>query len=71
MGEPGFSLRRDCLRRGAGVYNEGKQVRIRLHDGDSVRYVTSNEMVIDELVGALKQGVAEAKSAKVDWSELA
>ena len=53
------------------VYNEGKQVRIGLHDGNSVRYVTSNETMVVDLLGALRRGVAEAKSAKVDWSELA
>jgi len=52
-------------------FNEGKQVRIGLHDGSSVRYRTWDETKADELVGALKRGVAEAKSAKVDWSEMA
>jgi hypothetical protein len=52
-------------------FNEGKQVRIGLHDGSSVRYRTWDETKADELVGALKRGVAEAKPAKVDWSELA
>lgn len=49
----------------------GKKVRIGLHDGSSVRYGTWDQTVIDELVRALKRGVAEAKPAKVDWSELA
>ena len=49
----------------------GKEVRIGLHDGSSVRYGTWDETKADELVGALKRGVAEAKPAKVDWSELA
>ena len=48
-----------------------KEVRIGLHDGSSVRYGTWDETKADELVGALKRGVAEAKSAKVDWNELA
>jgi len=48
-----------------------KEVRIVLHDGSSIRYVTWNKTVVDELVGELKRGVAEAKSAKVDWSEMA
>ena len=48
-----------------------KEVRIGLHDGSSIRYMRRDETVIDELVGALKRGVAEAKPAKVDWSELA
>lgn len=52
-------------------FNEGKQVRIGLHDGSSVRYRTWDETKADELVGALKRGVAEAKPAKLDWSELA
>src|SRR5208337_5253638 len=43
------------------VYNEGKQVRIGLHDGNSVRYVTSNEKMVVDLLGALRRGVAEAK----------
>jgi hypothetical protein len=36
----------------------GNQVCIGLHDGSFVRYTTWNETVIDELVGALKRGVA-------------
>jgi len=52
-------------------FNEGKQVRIGLHDGSSVRYRTWDETKADELVGVLKRGGAEAKPAKVDWSELA
>ena len=67
----GFSLRRDRLGRVRVVYNEGKQVRIVLHDGSSIRYMRRDETVIDELLGVLRRGVAEAKSAKVDWSELA
>ncbi len=47
-----------------------KQVCIRLHDGSSVRYVTSNETMVDELLEVLKRGVSEAKPAKQDWSEL-
>jgi len=53
------------------VVNGRKEVRIVLHDGSSIRYMRRDETVIDELVGALKRGVAEAKPAKVDWSELA
>jgi len=53
------------------VVNGRKEVRIVLHDGSSIRYMRRDETVVDELVGALKRGVAEAKPAKVDWSELA
>jgi hypothetical protein len=49
----------------------GKVVRIGLHDGSFVHYMKWNETVIDELVEALRRGVAEAKPAKQDWSELA
>jgi len=49
----------------------GKQVCIGLHDGTSVRYMTWNEVLVDELVGALKRGVSQAKSAPPEWSELA
>jgi|SRR5271157_5495435 len=48
-----------------------KEVRIVLHDGSSIRYMRRDETVIDELLGVLRRGVAEAKSAKVGWSELA
>ncbi len=48
----------------------GKEVRIVLHDGSSIRYMKRDGTVIDQLVEALKRGVAEAKSAPPDWSEL-
>jgi len=48
-----------------------KEVRIVLHDGSSIRYVKRDGTVIDELLEVLKRGVAEAKSAKVGWTELA
>ena len=40
-----------------------QEVRIGLHDGSSVRYGTWDETKADELVRALKRGVAEAKPA--------
>ena len=49
----------------------GKEVRIRLHDGGSVRYLAWNESEADEFLEVLKQGVAEAKPASLNWSELA
>jgi hypothetical protein len=49
----------------------GKEVRIVLQDGSSIRYMKRDGTVIDELVGALKRGVSQAKSAQEDWSELA
>jgi hypothetical protein len=52
------------------VRKVGKEVRIVLQDGSSIRYMKKDGTVIDELVGALKRGVAEAKSAQEDWSEL-
>jgi|GEM_PF-2024066 len=53
------------------VVNGRKEVRIVLHDGSSIRYMRWDERVIDELLGVLRRGVAEAKSAPLDWSELA
>ncbi len=53
------------------VGRSGKQVCIGLHDGTSIRCMPWNETVVDELVGALKRGVAQPKSAPPDWSELA
>jgi len=53
------------------VDKDAKQLCIGLHDGSSVRYVTCNETKADELPGALRRGVAEAKPAKLAWSELA
>ena len=49
----------------------GKEVRIVLHDGSSIRYMKRDGTVIDELLEVLKRGVAQAKSAPPDWSELA
>ncbi len=49
----------------------GKEVRIVLHDGSSIRYMKRDGTVIDELLEVLRRGVSEAKPAKVDWSELA
>ena len=48
----------------------GKEVRIVLHDGSSIRYVKRDGTVIDELLEVLRRGVAQAKSAPPDWSEL-
>jgi hypothetical protein len=48
----------------------GKEVRIRLHDGSSVRYAPWDETEENELLEALRRGVAEAKPAPLDWSEL-
>jgi hypothetical protein len=48
----------------------GKEVRIRLHDGSSVRYFPRDETEENELLAALKLGVAEATPAPLDWSEL-
>ncbi len=48
----------------------GKEVRIVLHDGSSIRYFKTDGTVIDELLEVLKRGVAEAKSVPADWSEL-
>ncbi len=53
------------------VGRRGKQVSIGLHDGTSIRCMPWNETVVHELVGALERGVAQAKSAPPDWSELA
>src|SRR5271157_3584351 len=53
------------------VVNGRKEVRIVLHDCSSIRYMRWDERVIDELLGVLRRGVAEAKSAPLDWSELA
>jgi hypothetical protein len=47
----------------------GKEVRIRLHDGSSVRYFLSDETEENELLEVLRRGVAEAKPAPLDWSE--
>ncbi len=47
------------------------ELRIVLHDGSSIRYMRWDERVIDELLGVLRRCVAEAKSAPLDWSELA
>ena len=49
----------------------GKEVRIVLHDGSSIRYMRRDETVIDELLGVLRRGVAEVKPAPLDWRELA
>ncbi len=49
----------------------GKQVRIVLLDGYCVVYRTCNERAVDELVEALRRGVAEAKPRLIDWDELA
>jgi hypothetical protein len=49
----------------------GKEVRLVLHDGSSIRYMKRDGTVIDELLEVLKRGVAEAKPAPPDWSELA
>ena len=53
------------------VGRRGKQVCIGLHDSTSIHYMPWNETVVDELVGVLKRGVAQAKAAPPDWSELA
>ena len=42
----------------------GKEVRIVLHDGSSIRYMKRDGTVIDELLEVLKRGVAEAKPAQ-------
>ena len=52
------------------VVNGRKVVRIGLHDGSSIRYRTWDETETDELVGPLEWGVAQAKPASLDWSEL-
>jgi hypothetical protein len=49
----------------------GKEVRMILNDGRSVRYMTSQEAEIDQLVEVLKQGVARAKPGALDPDELA
>ena len=39
----------------------GREVVIRLIQGGSVRYVSTDETAVDELLGVLRQGIAEAK----------
>jgi len=48
----------------------GKEVRIVLHDGSSIRYMKRDGTVIDELLEVLKRGISQAKPAQEDWSEL-
>ena len=71
MEKQGFSLRRDRLGQGEGGSEGGKEVRIVLHDGSSIRYMKRDGTVIDELLEVLKRGVSQAKPAQEDWSELA
>ncbi len=48
----------------------GKEVRIVLQDGSSIRYMKRDGTVIDELLEVLKRGVSKAKPEPEDWSEL-
>jgi hypothetical protein len=48
----------------------GKEVRIRLRDGSSVRYFPWDETEENALLEVLRRGIAEAKPAPLDWSEL-
>jgi hypothetical protein len=52
------------------LQEDGKQVRIRIHGGSSVLFVPWDDTEENELLEALRRGVAEAKPAPLDWSEL-